>query len=140
MKKIINGKRYDTETATSIGWYSNNLSYNDLDYKEETLYKKRTGEYFLCGEGGARSDYARYTDDGHWAHGEEIRPISWEGARQWAEKHLSAEAYEAEFGEIQEDESRVTVPISISAGTLARAKRAASQSGISLSAYIESKL
>ena len=29
MKQIINGKRYNTETATEIGNYSNGLGYSD---------------------------------------------------------------------------------------------------------------
>lgn len=29
MKKIINGKKYDTETATSVGEYSSNYACSD---------------------------------------------------------------------------------------------------------------
>ena len=47
MKKIINGKKYDTETATSVGEYSSNYACSDYKYYDETLYKKKTGEFFL---------------------------------------------------------------------------------------------
>ena len=43
MKKIINGKRYDTETAEKIGVWDNARSISDFDCCEETLYRKRTG-------------------------------------------------------------------------------------------------
>ncbi len=48
MKKIINGKRYDTETAKLIGsdGYSNP---SDFNYWSEDLYQKKTGEFFLYG-------------------------------------------------------------------------------------------
>ena len=50
MKKIISGKLYDTETAKEIAVWNNGRSYSDFSHCVETLYKKRTGEYFcaLC--------------------------------------------------------------------------------------------
>ncbi len=41
MKKIINGKKYDTETATRLA------DWNNGGYCKETLYQKHTGEYFM---------------------------------------------------------------------------------------------
>ena len=58
MQKIIRGKKYDTDTAKEVCCYSNNLPFGDFDWVQETLYVKRTGEYFLHGKGGARSKYA----------------------------------------------------------------------------------
>lgn len=59
MKKIINGRKYDTETAKEIGYWSNGYPCSDFNHCEETLYLKKTGEYFLYGEGGALTEYAR---------------------------------------------------------------------------------
>lgn len=42
MKKIINGKMYNTETATEIEHYNNGMPYSDFTYFEESLYKKKT--------------------------------------------------------------------------------------------------
>jgi len=58
MKKIINGKRYDTETAQLIGSasYSNRT---DFRFWSEELYRKKTGEFFLYGEGGPASKVDR---------------------------------------------------------------------------------
>ena len=63
MKKIINGKRYDTSKAKEIGYWSNNLSNRDFNHCDEWLYKKRTGEYFLYGEGGPMTRYAERVGD-----------------------------------------------------------------------------
>lgn len=137
MKKIINGKVYDTETAHSICSWDNGV-YEGFDSIEETLYRKRTGEFFILGVGGARTKYATASDDNHWSGGSKIIPLTWEAAREWAEDHLDADGYEAIFGPVDEDDSRTVVTMSLSVGALEKAKRAAAQAGTSLSAYIES--
>lgn len=58
MKKIINGKVYDTETAKILGTWSSPVFVTDFSYYTETLHQKRTGEFFLFGEGGPMSKYA----------------------------------------------------------------------------------
>ena len=139
MKKIINGKLYDTSTAHLVGEWDNQR-YGSFDYVAESLYRKRTGEFFLHGEGGARSRYAQLVGENRWAGGEAIIPLRWEAARQWAEEHLGADDYQAAFGKIVEDDSRTVVTLSLSASSLEKAKRSASQKGMSLSAYIDSLL
>lgn len=57
MKKIIDGKTYNTETAKVVS-VSCNGEYGNMSYVEETLYKKKTGEYFLYGISGANGKYA----------------------------------------------------------------------------------
>lgn len=47
MKKIINGKKYDTDMAKEVGYDNNGLLCSDFYYIEETLYKKKTGEFFM---------------------------------------------------------------------------------------------
>lgn len=56
MKKIINGKMYNTETATELGNFWNGLSTNDFRNLSETLYRKKNGEFFLYGQGGAMTE------------------------------------------------------------------------------------
>lgn len=137
MKKIINGKIYNTDTAKAVGGYASNSTTSDLDYFEETLYIKKTGEFFLYGEGSAISKYGTRCGDS-WGYGYSIIPLSWEEAREWSEKRLSVDNYEKIFGEVEEDESKRMITLSLSAGAVERAKRAAQQAGMSLSAYIES--
>ena len=102
MKKIIDGKMYNTETAKEIGNWSNNSSYNDFSYCEETVYRKKTGEFFLRGEGGAMSRYARDCSDNTSGYGRRIVPIDLERAKEWVERHCSTETYEELFGTVEE--------------------------------------
>lgn len=97
MKKIINGRKYDTTTAKLLTTWSANKSYSDFDYYEESLYIKRTGEYFLYGSGNAASPYNRY-DGSSWCSGEEIVPLTEDEARRWVEAHKEPECYEEIFG------------------------------------------
>lgn len=83
MKKIINKKLYDTSTATCIAEYSGPARVSDFSFYRETLYRKRTGEYFIHGEGGARSRYASY-EYGLMSWGEQILPLTYDTARDWA--------------------------------------------------------
>lgn len=92
MKKIINKKLYDTETAKMIASWSNGLGKSDFRGYEECLFLKKTGEFFLYGEGGGLSPYAERRGDG-WGYGEKITPLTEEEARQWAESHMEADEY-----------------------------------------------
>lgn len=102
MKKIINGKKYDTDMAKEVGYDNNGLLCSDFCYIEETLYKKKTGELFLCGRGGAMTKYAEYQSDGFHGPGKAIVPLTEDEAKKWAEDHLTAEEYEGIFGEVEE--------------------------------------
>ena len=102
MKKIINGKRYDTETAEKIGVWDNARSISDFDCCEETLYRKRTGEFFIHGGGGARTKYAK-EEYGMYGWGEAIVPLTEDEAKTWVEKNLDADTYEALFAVEEED-------------------------------------
>ena len=102
MKKIINGKMYNTETATEICFYSNCGGWGDFSHYEETLYRKRTGEFFLFGEGGPMTHYAVPSGPNGWDGGSNIIPLKEESARKWMEKHATADEYAAVFGEPEE--------------------------------------
>lgn len=103
MKKIINAKMYNTDTAKELGAWGkgNNTSLFDFTHCAETLYQKTTGEYFLFGEGGPLSKYAEHCGCGS-TDGSKIIPLSIERARDWAEEHISADAYVALFGSVPE--------------------------------------
>jgi hypothetical protein len=88
MRKVINGKMYDTDTATVV---AKNIEYEDEQpYSKVTLYKKKTGEfYFLC---------EKFTEDKKvW-----IEPIVEDDAKDFAEKVLDGDQYEAVFGKVEE--------------------------------------
>ena len=101
MKKIINNRKYDTDTAEVIGEWGHG-AVNDFAYQREILYRKKTGEYFLYGEGGAMSDYRTYSSCNSWGGGEVLIPYSEEDAKEWAMQHMDPDDYETEFGEVEE--------------------------------------
>lgn len=138
MKKIINGKVYDSEKAHEVGYHASDANWGDLYNTCETLYRKRTGEYFILGEGGAGTQYAVPCGDSNWRGGWRIMPMTFDEARKWCEENLDADEYEAEFGEIADDDSKVVVCITIRADAAETAKRRAAEAGTSVSAWIES--
>lgn len=140
MKKIISGKVYDTSTATELAAYSSPGSWRDFSHYEETLYRKKTGEFFLHGEGGPMTRYAQATGVNSWSGGERIMPLSYKEAQEWAEEHLDGDEYEAIFGEVAEDDSRAVVSYRLSCGLIESIKRRASRDGVSISDLVESIL
>lgn len=135
MRKIINGKSYDTTTAREVASCYHGDGPRDFRYYSERLYCKRTGEYFLAGEGGPMSKYARSAGLNQWTGGEGIIPLSYAEATEWAEREMDAEDYEAEFGPVSEGE-RVTMSISLPADVADRIRRAAKTEGCSVSECI----
>ena len=102
MKKIINGKRYDTETAEFIGRWENMYNSAELQYECEKLYRKKTGEFFIYGAGGPASSYAVRTGTHNWSGSSKITPITEGEAKKWVEKNLDGDDYEKYF-ELEEE-------------------------------------
>jgi hypothetical protein len=100
MKKIINGKKYDTATAECIDSVGEGYV-GDFSHWREQLCRKRNGEFFLYGWGGPSSRYNRAVGNG-WIGGEEIIPMTDDEAREWIERNSDAEVYEQLFGECAE--------------------------------------
>lgn len=92
MKKIINGKRYNTESAHFCG--DREYGSTDQDRVYEALFQKRTGEFFLYGAGGAWSKYAKEVSLNNWLDGEEIIPLTEEEAKEWAKTYLWGDEYQ----------------------------------------------
>lgn len=101
MKKIINNKTYNTETATLIEEISEGCT-TDFNYYSEELYQKKTGEFFIYGEGGAMSRYAQSIDQNNWSGGEAIRPTSTGEAKTWLSDNDFISVYIKLFGEPKE--------------------------------------
>lgn len=100
MKKIIDGKTYNTDTATELGNYRNNPG--NFSFVDESLYRTKKGAYFLAGKGGPMSKYAQSCGLNEWCGGSDIHPISEQEARRWLERHCDVENYIAAFGEPEE--------------------------------------
>ena len=103
MKKIIEGKVYDTEKAEMIGGWSEGYR-SDFRYVHERLYVTKNGSFFLWGEGGAMSSWARTCPDGRsYCGGEGLRPMSREEAFKWCQVRLDPEEYEEHFMDLIEE-------------------------------------
>lgn len=107
MRQVINGKRYDTETAKLIG-EANNIgsgcdSVTDFRYWSAGLYKTKSGNFFLAGEGGAMSMFSRPAGGNSTGGGEGIIQMDEREALEWAERNLSTEKVESAFGHIIEE-------------------------------------
>lgn len=103
MKKVINGKMYNTETAQKIGSYWNGLSDRDFNHLSETLYKTAKGNYFLHGEGGPMTQYAHSCGNNSWGSGAAITPLTKQEAFEWAQSNIAADQVEAEFPDLIEE-------------------------------------
>ena len=137
MKKIINNKRYDTNTAKKVAEYDSDAARSDFNYYHEDLYQKRTGEFFLYGQGNAASKYADRAFPDGWTSGEKITPLTIDQAKDWAERTQDADTYESIFGVVDEDDSKTVTTISLSRSTLKKLKEIAADYKISRSAVVE---
>lgn len=131
MKKIINGKRYDTDKAELIGLASYG-AVGDFHHWKEELYRKRTGEFFLYGVGGAASKYAERIELNTWSGGEAITPLTYDEAKEWVEKYLDADTYEELFG-VVEDLSKTVITLSVPMAVADMLRREAAKTGKSIS-------
>lgn len=117
MKKIINNRAYDTSSAKKVGEYEAEV--DGGSYVFGGLYRKRTGEYFAETDGTVLGMVASIT------------PLSYDEAREWAERHLTTERYEAEFGEPDEGETAV-LSVTVPAATHRAIKDEATRRGCSM--------
>lgn len=83
MKKIINGSKYDTESAKELC-----VSYSgNFNCKSVTLFQKENGEFF----------------EHHCLDGREwIIPINRKEAMSFAEEQMDVDDYEEIFGKVSE--------------------------------------
>lgn len=86
MKKVINGKLYDTDTAKRLGSWDNEENYGDFGYTFEALYKTEAGAYFISYKGGAASKYARRFGNGRRGS-EGVTLLTEADACRWCEEH-----------------------------------------------------
>ena len=80
MKKRINGKKYDTETADLICSVESGNYGSQAEHFVNRLYKKASGEYFLH------------------TYSENISPLSEESAKEWVMENFAEDEYESSVG------------------------------------------
>ena len=100
MKQIINGKTYDTATSEGLAEASSDCGHGDFRYWEESLYRTPKGRYFVAGEGGPMSSWAKSCGQNSYSGGSGIRVLTEDEARTWVEQWCNSE-YEDIFGEAE---------------------------------------
>lgn len=111
MRSIIEGKLYDTETATLVAqFYTKRLNMlNDLRGLNGSLYIKNNGEWFLCSnteacrylamrQGTAMFHFRR----GEWKDEEAILLLEPEDVKKWLSAHNFVDEYIKYFGKPEE--------------------------------------
>ena len=99
MKRVIDGKRYDTDKAQCVAEYANTYDRGDFHWYEEGLYQTAAGSWFLACQGNAASPYARAVAQNERGPGEELRVLSEAEARAWLEQHNKTGELEDYFGD-----------------------------------------
>ena len=84
MKRIINGKIYNTETAARIGNFSSDCGPGDFRYEDTDLYITKKGAFFISGEGGALSRWSEPCGNGQCG-GSGIEAMTAAEALEWCE-------------------------------------------------------
>ena len=135
MRKIIKGRLYDTDTAQEVAQAEHGYP-GDVERIVETLYRKRTGEFFLHGKGGPATWAARQVGKFDRTAGEEIAPLTYDEAIKWAEENLEPDVYEKIFGEVSED-GETCLHSPISAAAKAKLEREAARRGITQRSILE---
>lgn len=103
MIRIIDGKRYNTETAELLAEWNNGLGPSDFHNCSEELYKTKKGCYFICGDGGALSKYSKPCGSNSWRGGCDIIVLTKQEAMEWLEDKNFPSVIEDEFPDLVED-------------------------------------
>ena len=140
MKRIIENRVYDTDTAKLIATVKNDRHIGaDRKTLEESLYQKKNGEFFLYRPNLAGTDAAHNIGISSCPHDKEnhIFALTYEQACKWGESEMSADDWLAVFGEPEEDDSKAQIHVNLSKAAIIKLKQAAQKDGQTVSAYIE---
>ena len=101
MQRVINGKSYNTKTATKVHEVSFGYA-SDFGHFEEALFKTTKGAWSLAGEGGPMTRYATHLSDGSRSGGAGLMVLSEEEALAYLERNQAEPDVIAEHFEIEE--------------------------------------
>lgn len=84
MKKVIDGKVYNTDTALLVGQWDNGLPSGGFEYCDEALYLSPGKQFFLWGEGGPMTRWSRSNGKETWGISDIVllspyKALYWEG-------------------------------------------------------------
>jgi hypothetical protein len=96
MIRVINGLRYNTETATRVFFHTNGAYANDFSYRSKSLFLTPKGAWFIRHWGGPMTDMATRVGNNGRGWGEEIEAVCEDDAYGFLEAHSDdSEAMEA---------------------------------------------
>jgi hypothetical protein len=76
MQRIIDGKRYNTETAEKLADLPAMEYSSDFRYHSTAIYRTKNGRFFIAGHGNAGSRWAQPTGSNGYGPGEGLRPLN----------------------------------------------------------------
>ena len=76
MRKVIDGKCYDTATAEQVYRHDNGIGPHDFRFRAKTLFLTRNGRWFLFHEGGPMTDMAQPSGGNGYCAGQDIEAIA----------------------------------------------------------------
>lgn len=86
MKAIINGKTYNTETATELcSLPCSAQGRGDFNWHSTGLYRTKKGGFFIAGEGGPASMWSRSAGQNSYTGGSGVRVVDAVVARGYME-------------------------------------------------------
>lgn len=102
MRKVINGKVYDTDKSEEIFHWSNDYAMSDFRWREKTLYRTAKGAWFLFHEGGPMTDMATRAGD-MYTSGKDIEVLDKDDVIGFLEKHQAINTLEKYFPDYLEE-------------------------------------
>ena len=127
MRKVIQNKVYDTATANKLMTVTlhteRNGNINGRDVITESLYRKRTGEFFLV-----RED----------TYGTKIAPQTYKAAKAWGKNNqMPKEIQKTAFWEEDNSPKKEVLLVSIPAGMISKLRAEASKRKMTVSGLLE---
>ena len=99
MKKLIDGKMYDTAKANVIYDYHSGYAQNDFKWCMEILYRTAKGQWYLYGEGGPMTRWAVPVGNNAFGYGEDIQALTPGEALEWLEDQHAIDEIQEYFPE-----------------------------------------
>ncbi|MCL2757320.1 MAG: hypothetical protein FWD43_04485 [Coriobacteriia bacterium] len=127
MYTVIKNRVYDTATAKAIAEYKHGSI-------TQTLYRKKTGEYFAHFYDSSAHDDDRRAG---WAGKDKIAPYDFETAKIWAELYLGEEKRDELFKGVVSSEETVVMTVKIKKPAAAKLRKLQSETGESVSQLFE---
>ena len=102
MRRVIDGKIYDTETAALLHCWDNGNN-DRFHFRTKALYRTPKDRYFLVHEGGAMTDMAKQVDSNNVSGSEAMEVLDRAEAIRFLEMHDGSEVLIKEFSDAVEE-------------------------------------